>query len=150
MNMGSKHALYVIVVMLMFFLGLGVVDYWVFRWSQGAQSLFNYWIAVGFTFFAFGVCLATVMYVANPKLNPKILLGVAVTPFSLLVAGVWDWVIYLVFLRYGAEYSYLGWSAQERWFGTWSQELQLLWTLFCLAIITFMWLKILGKKVKIL
>ena len=152
MNERRRAYVYLLISMLLFLFSLGAVDYWVHPLTrgEGPESGFNYWISLGFAFLSFGLCLSTVVWMANPKTHPTFLLGVFVTPFLLLVAGVWDWIIYFIFLRYDTPYpDYNTWSAQSRWFGDWNMELQLLWTCIWIVLIIVMWLKITKTKVDI-
>lgn len=145
-----KKVGYFSVAIVIFLFSLGAVDFWIFRFYQGSIALYNYWIAVALAFLSFGTCLAVAMYISNPEISSKILWGIFLTPFILFVAGIWDWVIYFIYLHYQTPYpSYMDWSAQARWFGNWTMELQLVWTLVCLILLIAMWLKILGKKVKV-
>lgn len=140
---------YLVVVMIVFFFCLGAVDYWIFRFWQGPEALYNYWIAVGLAFISFGCCLSVIMYLSNPKISSNMLVGIFVTPFILFVAGIWDWIIWFIFGYYGSEYpAYSNWSAQYRWFHFWNMELQLLWTFSFIVILVVVWLKLLGKKIK--
>lgn len=148
-----RKAAYLIVAIIVFLFSLGAVDFWIFRFWEGSVALYNYWIAVGLVFISFGACLSVIMYISNPKISSKTLLGIFVTPFILFVAGIWDWVIYFIYLHYNVAYPpYSNWSAQSRWakpFGIeWTAELQLLWTFVFVILLIFMWMKILGKKVK--
>jgi len=144
---------YLVVAMIVFFFCLGAVDFWIFKFSQGPEALFNYWIAVGLAFISFGCCLAVIMYVSNPTISANVLVGIFLTPFILLVAGIWDWIIYFIYMRYDAPYpDYSVWSAQYRWakpYGIeWTTELQILWTIAFLVLLMVMWIKILGKNIK--
>lgn len=139
-----KRLLYLGTAITVFLFSLGAIDFWIFKLGEGSNALYNYWIAVGLTFVSFGVCLATIMWIANPQISPKLLWAVFLTPFILLVAGIWDWIIYFIYLRYGAPYpSYEIWSAQARWVGFWNWQLQLIWTIIFLTLLGLMWYKIL-------
>ena len=142
-----KRLLYLGTSVFLFFVSLAMIDYWIFRWYEGSTALYNYWIAVGLTFVSFGLCLATIMWIANPNTQPSMLLAVFFTPFMLLAAGIWDWILYFIYIRYDSLYpSYEIWSAQYRWFGFWSTELQIAWTLAFLGLLGLMWYWILKKE----
>lgn len=142
-----RKAFWFILACVIFIFFTGAVDYWIFRFFEGPDALYNYWIAIGLTFASFGACMATAMWISNPRTKPEILLGVFATPFLLLISGIWDWVIYIFYIRYGSPYpDYAIWSAQYRWLGFWNTELQVLWTIACLIGIACMWLKLTKLK----
>lgn len=141
-----KRVLYLGTAVFLFFVSLAMIDYWIFKFGEGSTALYNYWIAVGLTFVSFGLCLAIVMWIANPNAEPSMLLAVFFTPFMLLAAGIWDWILYFIYIRYGSPYpDWSIWSAQYRWLGFWSFELQVVWTIVFMALLGLVWYKILKR-----
>lgn len=142
-----KRVAFLAVAITIFLFSLGAIDFWIFRLWQGSTALYHYWIAIGLAFISFGVCLATIMWISDPKTKPAMLLGVFLTPFILFVAGIWDWIIYFIYTYYGASYpDYKIWAAQARWFGHWDTSLQILWSLGFLGLLAIVWYCILRKK----
>ena len=141
---------YLIVAMVVFFFCLGAVDFWIFKFAQGPEALFNYWLAVGLAFISFGTCLEVIMYVSNPKIDANMLIAIYLTPFILFVAGIWDWIIYFIYIRYNTPYpDYSVWSAQSRWVNgvlEWNTTCQIVWTVAFMILLGLMWYWILKKK----
>jgi hypothetical protein len=147
---GKTVALFVLSVS--FFLGLAIMDYTIMHGHIAADSaewqypnwLYKYWVALGMVVVVFASALAVALY--SNGASKRFATAAFATVVLLFIGGFLDLFFYMFTAIRGEPYSFDYWSAQYKWFGSWTWPQQIAWTLLCLISIYVVWKWALRKR----
>ena len=139
-----------IVLSVAFFLSLAIMDFAIMH-SQYPEAewqypnwLYKYWIALGMVVVVFASALAIAIY--SNGASKRFAIASFATVILLFIGGFLDLFFFLLATLRGEPYSFDYWSAQYKWFGSWTWTQQIVWTLLCLIGIFFVWKWALRKR----
>ena len=145
-------ALALLVLGISFFLSLAIMDYAIIHGHIASHSaewqypywLYKYWIALGMVVVVFASALAVALW-SNGS-SKRFATAAFATVVLLFIGGFLDLFFFMFTVLNGEPYSFDYWSAQYKWFGSWTWPQQIAWTLLCLIGIYLVWKWALRKR----